>query len=145
MGDWTLHENIGLRGQTAVWAKENLEDDRFEASSVSKFVERISTSQDETAAYKANIPTCTHLIEAIGFSRDPLPTLETDGKELKVECDHTTGGFKDKNGEKVNGLYGIGIAWPERVIDPYGNIEYAVGMWKFMTYLKRIVRGWYST
>lgn len=34
-------------------------------------------------------------------------------------------------------LFGYGIAFPERVIDPLGNVELAVGMKKFINYIKR--------
>jgi len=36
----------------------------------------------------------------------------------------------------------VGIAFPESVTDPEGNKEMAVGLWKFMRYLKRIVPDW---
>jgi hypothetical protein len=31
---------------------------------------------------------------------------------------------------------------PNRVVDPHGNEEYAVGFWKFMKFLKRVVPSW---
>jgi hypothetical protein len=34
----------------------------------------------------------------------------------------------------IPGLFGAGIAFPERVVDPHGNEEYAVGFWKFMKF-----------
>jgi len=55
-----------------------------------------------------------------------------------------TGGFKDAQGEEVRGLYGAGIAWPNKVTDPEGNVEFAVGLAKFMAFLKKVVPEWKS-
>lgn len=68
--------------------------------------------------------------------------MERNGKPILPIYDNTTGGFADEKGEKVEGLFGAGIAWPERVVDPEGNIEHAVGLWKFMSYLQRVVPNW---
>lgn len=43
---------------------------------------------------------------------------------------------------KVPGMYGAGIAWPERVKDPHGNVEFAVGFKKFMKFVKRVSPAW---
>jgi len=37
---------------------------------------------------------------------------------------------------------GVYIAWPNRVTDPEGNVEYAVGLAKFMSFLKEVVPNW---
>ena len=37
-------------------------------------------------------------------------------------------------GEKIAGLFGADIAFPERVVDPEGNVEYAVGLWTFVKF-----------
>lgn len=127
----------------AVWAKENLEEDKLPSSDVSKYLEKIGTSREkEQEDYKKHLPGCTHVVQAIGFKQNELPVLEKDGQKVETKYDHTTGGFEDGNGEKVKGLYAAGIAWPERVVDPEGNTEYAVGLWKFMVYLKRAVKDW---
>ena len=55
---------------------------------------------------------------------------------------HETAEFSDKEGNTIPGLYGAGIAYPEKVVDPEGNVEYAVGLAKFMKYLKRVVPNW---
>lgn len=89
-------------------------------------------------------------------------------KPLDVEFDHETGRFFESPGsataaaaagaasagagagavaakekrEYVPGIFGAGIAFPERVVDPHGNVEYAVGFWKFMKYVSRVAPGW---
>jgi hypothetical protein len=50
--------------------------------------------------------------------------------------------FSATNGNAANnelaGLFGYGIAFPERTVDPVGNREEAVGFWKFSRYLRRV-------
>jgi len=45
----------------------------------------------------------------------------------------------DHMGQIIPSLYGMGIAFPERVIDIDGSSEEAVGLWKFMRHAKRII------
>lgn len=140
---WIFRDNTGLKGAVATWARENLEEDKLLHSEVNKYLEKVATSREkEQDTYKQHLPSCTHVIQAIGYTRSPSPVLERDGKPLEAFYDHTTGGFLDKDGQKIRGLYAAGIAWPERVVDPEGNVEYAVGLFKFMNYLKRVVPGW---
>lgn len=110
---------------------------------MSNYLKKVRTTREkEKDAYEEHLSTCTHVIQAIGFHPNEIPTLDREGKSLVVKYDNTTGGFVDEEGEKVKGLYGAGIAWPERVVDPEGNTEYAVGLWKFMRYLKRVTPSW---
>ena len=126
-----------------MWAKENLEEDRLPSSEVSKYLEKIATSREkEHEDYNKYLPDCTHVVQAIGFKKNEIPLLQKEGQKMEAIYDFQTGGFENKKGERVKGLYAAGIAWPERVVDPEGNTEYAVGLWKFMAYLKRVVPGW---
>jgi hypothetical protein len=140
---WILRDNTGLKGEVAVWAKDNLEEDKLPSSDVSRYLEKISTTREEEQAdYTKHLPGCTHVVHAIGFQRNEVPALKRNGEELQPTYDHRTGGFDDKKGNKVKGLYAAGIAFPEMVVDPEGNTEYAVGMGKFMSYLKKVVPEW---
>lgn len=60
---------------------------------------------------------------------NPLPRIEVDGQEAEPEFDPLTGQFFRAKGnqEYLRGLYGAGIAYPERVTDKVGNVESAVG------------------
>jgi len=40
------------------------------------------------------------------------------------------------------GLFGLRIAFPQRTEDRFGNVEYNVGLWKFMGYLEKILPIW---
>lgn len=139
---WILRDNTGLKGAVATWAKENLEEDVMPSSDVSKYIKKISTHTDEEAAYRRHLPSCTHIVQAVGFKQDKVPLLERNGEELQVKYNNRTAGFADKKGENVKGLYAAGIAWPEQVTDPEGNVELAVGLAKFMNYLKRVTPEW---
>lgn len=142
---WILRDNTGLKGEVATWAKENLEEDRLPSSDVSRFLEKVTTTKEkEQESYLEHLPACTHVVQAIGFHHNELPSLESEGKKLELKFDNDTGSFADKEGVKIKGLYGAGIAWPERVVDPEGNVEHAVGLGKFMKFLKRVTPNWSS-
>ena len=159
-----MHDNTGLKGVAAAFAKQHLKDEALQKSPVGSIVEKINvTAGNEREGYQWHLPSCTHLVQAVGFVRDPLPSLDRDGETLTdtvgssssgsgdgaedgngigLEYDHQTGGFRDGNGIKVRRLYGAGIAFPEMVRDPSGEVELAVGFWKFMKYLRNVVPEW---
>lgn len=112
---------------------------------MNNYLEKVMTSKEkEQEQYNEHLTKCTHVIQAIGFKHNEIPSLKRNGKELEIKYNNKTGAFDDADGKKVHGLYGAGIAWPERVTDPEGTVEYAVGLWKFMSYLKRVVPNWSS-
>jgi hypothetical protein len=146
MDGWILRDNTGLKGQAAQFAREQLEDAMLPKSDAGRFVRKIDTSSGkENAAYNAELPECTHIVHAIGYQRDALPSLSRNhGKSPpgEIEWDSEFGGFVDRQDEVVPGLHGAGIAFPERVVDPMGNVEQAVGFFKFMKFLKRVTPSW---
>jgi hypothetical protein len=157
MDGWILRDNTGLKGQAANWAHQNLDDEAFTNSPVNKIITKVWTAGKEEEAYKAELPGCTHIVQAVGYAQNPLPRFEIIGKDggapkpLHVEYDHSNGRFYKSEGSKaehernyVPGLFGAGIAFPERVTDPHGNVEHAVGFWKFMRFVKRVVPDWVS-
>lgn len=140
MDGWILRDNTGLKGASADFARRHLEDEKLKESAVGRFLDKIDCAGDEQVAYQEELPTCTHLVQAIGFTPDPIPRLRIDhGPFEKLVYDNQTGLFRDEQGHCVPGLCGAGIAFPEKVLDPAGNTEYAVGFWKFMRYLRRVV------
>lgn len=143
MDGWILRDNTGLKGEAADFAREQLEDDRLPKSDAGRVIKKVDCSGGkDVAAYQAHLPSCTHIVQAVGFTRDPLPELTRNGAPLTPEFDHESGAFSDQNGQIIKGLYGAGIAFPERVVDPYNNVEYAVGFFKFMKFLKRVCPAW---
>ncbi|GAP83631.1 hypothetical protein SAMD00023353_0500130 [Rosellinia necatrix] len=155
MDGWILRDNTGLKGQAAEWARQNLDDEAFPSSAVSKVITKVWTAGKEEEVYKAEMPGCTHIVQAVGYVRNPLPRFEVVRKDggaaepLQLEYDNLKGRFYETGGPKVDhekkyvpGLFGAGIAFPERVTDPHGNVEYAVGFWKFMKFVKKVVPDW---
>ncbi len=159
MGDWIRRDNTGLKGETAIWARANLEEEGWENGKVKTVVDKIFTKPgaEEEAAYERELGDegVTRVCEAVGFEKIKLPamSLKRTGEDGEtwirdvgaVEGDGTTGqiGEVTKNGKLgLTGLRGAGVAWPERVTDLEGNVESAVGMWKFMKYLTKVVPPW---
>lgn len=156
MDGWILYDNTGLKGDAAQWARDNLDEATFSASPVSKTIAKLFTppGAGEEQVYQAELPKCTHIVQAIGYQRDPLPALtavegaDSEAVPLSIQHDGLSGRFfaSDAKGTRtpsfVPGLYGAGIAFPECVTDPAGNVENAVGFWKFMRFLKQAVPQW---
>ncbi|KAK3363003.1 pyridine nucleotide-disulfide oxidoreductase-domain-containing protein, partial [Lasiosphaeria hispida] len=139
---WILYDNTGLKGLAAEFARKNLDGDRLNTSEAEKVVTRVDCSggdEAEEAAIAEGALQCDAMVHAVGFNRSPFLG---DGQVWQT-FDHTTGTFTDlKTGLPMLGVYGAGIAFPEKVVDPAGNVEYAVGFWKFMRFLKRVTPDW---
>jgi hypothetical protein len=148
MDGWILRDNTGLKGQAAQFAREQLEDSRLPVSEAGRFIEKVDTSKGkEAAAYERHFPNCTHIVYAVGYTRNPLPRLTRNGRLIssphnQPEWESSFGGFLDEHKAVIPGLHGAGIAFPEKVVDPMGNTEHAVGFFKFMKFLKRVTPTW---
>jgi hypothetical protein len=122
MADWTLFDNTGLKGTTADWARENI---------LGKMPENLYRYQ----ATKQNIGTyldrCDRVIYAIGFHPRVIKVAGM------AEFQHNV-----HNGIIAPGLFGFGIAFPKQTIDPFGNREESVGLWKFMLHINNVLPIW---
>ena len=139
---WILYDNTGLKGEAAQFAKAELDGDNLGSSESGKIIQRVDCSggdEAEKEAISTWAPSCDYIVPAIGFQPVPLPKIRGAST---VVFNHETGGFEDDAGKPILGIFGAGIAYPEKVTDPAGNTEYAVGLWKFMTFLKRVVPQW---
>ncbi|KAL4784244.1 pyridine nucleotide-disulfide oxidoreductase-domain-containing protein [Aspergillus varians] len=145
---WILRDNTGLKGRAADFARRQLEDSALPTSEAGQFITKIDCGGgqiNEAAQYQRHLPSCTYLTQAVGYTRDPLPELSINRSLLPSDdliWDSSFGGFTDPNGRIIPGLHGAGIAFPERVVDPHGNVEHAVGFFKFMKFLKRVSPQW---
>lgn len=121
MDGWILRDNTGLKGEAADWAQANLEPGVYEESDVSKYIKRIDyPAGSEKETFLREVSGSDYYVQAIGYNRNPIPVIKTSsGKETVPEFDHEKGAFD------LPGLFGAGIAWPERVKDPHGNVEMA--------------------
>ncbi len=120
--DWILFDDTGLKGTTAVWARENI-DGILPAK-----LERVISNEENI---RVTLPLCNKAIYATGFQKRLIP----------VEGMHTLD-YNDRSGIIAPGLFGLGIAFPEAKIDRYGTLEYRVGLWKFMEYLNHVMPIW---
>ena len=121
--EWMLYPNTGLRGAAAVWAREAID------GTWPKGLERYHCSDPN---FESLLASCDKVVYTIGFSRrTPPPTPQFP--QLS---------YNDCNGIIAPGLFGLGIAYPQRVVDPFGNVEHNVGLWKFMTYLNGVIDLW---
>ena len=137
-----IFDNTGLKGSTAEWAKEVLESDPDP-----EIIEKVDSSENQDLVFAEHLPRCTHIVYAIGYTRSPLPRICINGKEAgaELEFDMQSSGFHLGDGTgKVPGLYGIGIAFPERTRDPEGHLEDAVGLAKFFKFAGRVKQLWCS-
>jgi len=108
---------------------------------------RVSLKQNgrtKQEIYDNELRNCTHIVSAVGYDINPLPTIKVNGEEVQPDFDALTGRFFRAKGIKkvLPGLFGAGIAYPERVTDREGNVESAVGWFKFQHFLGRVSPEW---
>lgn len=125
MGDWILFDNTGLKGQTAEWARTHI-DGTWPAN-----LERYNTRENHIARY---LPECDKVIYAVGFER----------RNSIIIGDYEQAEHNPHVGIIGPGLFGFGIAYPQLKIDPSGNQEWQVGLWKFMVYLNHVLPLWFK-
>lgn len=143
------YDNTGLKGEAAMWARKNILDCSTGSSEIiccDGLINRVHLEADtEMALHDEFLPKCTKLVWAIGYVRNELPIIQCendDDKPLKVEGYNDQGQLFTPNSIIIPNLYGMGIAFPERVIDPSGGQEDAVGLWKFMCSAKKLISSW---
>lgn len=145
MDGWILRDNTGLKGASAEFARRHLEPEKLKESDVGRYLEQVHCPDARDEGMRGELERCDFVVQAIGFKKDGLPRLTRGGEDVReVGYDALSGRLLDGEGRVLEGAFGAGIAFPEKVTDPYGNVEYAVGLWKFMRYLKRAVPGWVS-
>lgn len=155
-GGWIRRDNTGLKGEAAAWARAHLEPAALASSPHARHLVKVETPprptsfeelEAEAETYRRELADCTHVCQAVGYKANPLPELRVDDVVVAPRFDHDTGAFTDKNNADapIPGLYGAGIAFPQRVVDPEGNTEYAVGLFKFMNFLRKVVPEWTSS
>lgn len=123
MGDWIKFDNTGLKGDTALWARENIDGKQ------PTNLKRLLISECNLTKI---LTICDKIIYAIGFER--RDSIDVLGQHLD-QYDRETGII-------AHGLFGLGIAYPELKCDPEGRYELQVGLWKFMLYLKKVLPLW---
>jgi hypothetical protein len=124
MGGWLLYSSSGLKGIAAEWAKNVLE------KNPPCNLVRVYNSEKARAAW---LPLCTKIIYAAGYERNPIPGCNPDMS------------YDSQTGKIAPGLFGIGIAFPEIVIDQAGNAEHKIGLNSFMQHALEMLPEWMRT
>lgn len=124
MGNGNIPDYNGLKGDVAEWVFNILEKEQPET---------IMRVKNTNIARDAWLPICNKIIYAIGFERNALPLIDINAHDLA---------YNDTTGVIAPRLFGIGIAFPEKIIDPWGKPQHTVGMIDFLTYAQRIVPDW---
>ena len=123
MGDGNPTHFNGLKGATGRWAYNVLEKNSPAQ------IARLKNSQEAREAW---LPLCNKIIYAIGYTRNPVPLAE--GHTSQVD-------YNSSSGEISSRLFGIGIAFPEQVIED-GKKEAMIGLIDFMLYAQRVAPEW---
>lgn len=122
MGDWTLYDNTGLKGETAKWVKQNL------GSQLHPKVQRFISTKENIDKYTT---ASDKVIYATGFTQRAPWCDDIDLQQYDTSC-----------GIIAPGLFGAGIGFPIKVTDPNGNQALNVGLWKFMNDIRRMLPIW---
>lgn len=120
-----LFDNTGLKGNSALWARQNID------GLLPKNLVRYPANETSIAHF---LPECDQVIYSVGFER--RQDIETNHYELSQ--------YNSRIGIIGPGLFGCGIAYPETKLDPFGNEESQVGLWKFMVYLNKVLPVWFK-
>lgn len=120
--DHIVYDNTGLKGSAAQWAKENLH-----GQTIPNLTRHLFTEEHAEEVLQF----CDHVIYATGFSARHLPSPDLDCRR-----------YDPHTGIIAPGLFGLGIAYPELVIDRYGVCESSIGLFKFSNYLTKVLPLW---
>lgn len=124
------YDNTGLKGEAAAWAKANLCDEQ--GTCCDGRIERICTVAEEARLYDYWLPKCNWVVWAIGYERNEMPKVKLENKIVTILGHDGQQRLIDANGHAIPGLFGLGIAFPELVLDPSGAYEQSVGLYKFL-------------
>ena len=122
LDDYILFDDTGLKGNTAIWARENID------GKLPDKLERVISNEENI---REILPLCTKAIYATGFQKRLIP----------IEGMHTLE-YNERSGIIAPGLFGFGIAFPEAKTDRFGTLEYRVGLWKFIEYIDKVLPVW---
>lgn len=120
-----IHPYDGLKGLAAEWASTVLEKD------TPANIIRITSTPENTEKI---LPSCTKVIYAVGYERNPLPFEDV------VNFD-----AYDGHGIIAPGLFGVGIAFPQDYTDIEGNTEKTIGITDFLLTIKKSIPFWFAS
>jgi len=126
--DWMLHDDIGLKGHAARWARKNIDG---------TYPPRLERCSIKSPEFESKLATCDRVVYTVGFERRHTVKTPQWG-----QLDYNA-----SSGIIAPGLFGLGIAYPHYKLDPLGAGQYRVGLEKFMRDLNQLLPIWlrYST
>lgn len=141
---WVLYDNTGLKGLVADWTREYVDVADRQTPSAARLEPPLIRHHESALNGLRGGQDVTKVICAIGYDRNPLPLLSLDANKPIPESQlsyhpETAQLLWNATDTKLPRLYGYGIAFPERVVDPLGNVESAVGLFKFAKYASRTI------
>ncbi|KAK4103151.1 hypothetical protein N658DRAFT_467687 [Parathielavia hyrcaniae] len=161
-----INDHSGLAGEAARFARTQLEGEKLKGSDAGQFIERIllpamdkemigwarEAKEHEFMMQGGHLERVDYVVHCIGWERALLPEVRPGlrpwtghiGKPKKLIFNNLTGSFFPSGGKRneVVGLYGAGSAFPESVPTAKGWREPAVGIWKFMKFINKMVPKW---
>src|ERR1700756_4882588 len=126
LDDWILFDDSGLKGRAADWARENIDG---------VYPDRLERCWISSPDFEEKLAECDRAVYTVGFERRTLPETRQWG-----QLD-----YNPNNGILAPGLFGLGIAFPERATDRYGHVEYRVGLKKFMDHIDAVLPWWWRS
>eukprot|EP01112_Ceratiomyxa_fruticulosa_P017670 TRINITY_DN5551_c0_g1_i1.p1 TRINITY_DN5551_c0_g1~~TRINITY_DN5551_c0_g1_i1.p1 ORF type:complete len:359 (-),score=68.08 TRINITY_DN5551_c0_g1_i1:64-1140(-) len=123
LDNFILFDDSGLKGFTQNWARKNIDGE------LPHNLSRVLVTSNH---FDENFAKCNKVVYATGFERRKLPVLE---QYDSLDYDEYTGII-------APGLFGVGIGFPQAKVDRFGHLEFRVGLWKFLDYLKKINNIW---
>ena len=151
---YTQYDNTGLKGDVAAFTREMLNQKEQAVGPDSHACEVGAASLLWTCRIgngviePSQIADCTHSVVCIGYrhsstlaiNKHPLSSYSHDPSTSAILPLNNNGGQDDGS---TSGLFGIGIAFPKRVVSPSGEEEFAVGVGKFWSTVDdRLVEFW---
>ncbi|MBE8215106.1 MAG: FAD-dependent oxidoreductase [Endozoicomonadaceae bacterium] len=122
--DFTLFDNTGLKKHAADWASKNID------GVLPCNLDRMLCSDDRQSEVLSQ---CTQLVYAIGFDRKASVLVEGYSANMQ---------YNEYNGIIAPGLFGLGIAYPNKKTDAFGYTENNVGVVKFFHHIQRCFPMW---
>lgn len=132
---WIRHDDSGLKGTAADWAHEHLERQPHPR------IRPLWLKPGDSESLPNALAECSHLVQAVGFARAPLPAVRVAGQAFDgagIAYDDRCGQLFAPSGTELPGLFGLGIAFPQGEHDREGRFERRVGLWKFMRYAREV-------
>ncbi len=117
-----MFDNTGLKGVAARWSRENLHG---------PYPAKLIRCHAPDNLPESVFHDCDQIVYATGFESRFMASETTDIRQ-----------YNSSNGIIAPGLYGLGIAYPEKTTDRFGYCELSVGLYKFLTYINKIFPLW---